>query len=209
LPTGGSDVTVALPLSTLTSSFTAVGGTDAANVWADETLDPSSTSPASNLYHWDGVSWSPPTMVPHVLGDLVAVGSDVFAIADATSVLQVQGLDVAHATTTLLPVDSPLNEISGTAPDDVFVYNGVQLFHFDGTSWSQVRLRPELLADGILGVTPTPGLIDVVYNQSPAHFERLVRTRFWNCRPKETDCHDGVDDDCDGLVDGDDPDCPH
>jgi hypothetical protein len=90
-------------------------------------------------------------------------------------------------------------ELLGTATDDVFLGSTA---HFDGRVWSPLR-------SSAMGGTPIFALPSRLFMMSeqaagPAQF---IRTRFWNQRPRELSCTDGVDDDADGHTDRDDLDC--
>jgi hypothetical protein len=91
--------------------------------------------------------------------------------------------------------------LMGTAADDIFLGNDA---HYDGRVWSPIRATK---VRGVLTAV-TPGRLFT----TNVFFEigglgQIVRTRFWNQRAVEASCADGVDDDGDGLTDGDDDDC--
>ena len=64
--------------------------------------------------------------------------------------------------------------------------------------------------NAIGGLVTTPNMDAVMLNVIglPVVVDALLRTRPWVCEAKETDCTNGVDDDCDGKIDGLDSDCP-
>ena len=184
----------------------ALTGSAPDDVWAAV-----NTTTGTDVYGFDGSAWSAPMSLPNKITSLAVLApDDVFATADAHTILHYDG--VAWSSTEVLALD-PLTLSSATAPDDVFAASDLELFHFDGTSWAQVRAPadPALQTGSIVGLLAHRGYIDILYltaSPNPQQVRQLVRTRPWNCRAKETDCTDGIDDDCDGLVDGDDPDCP-
>jgi hypothetical protein len=98
-------------------------------------------------------------------------------------------------------VTTGVGRLVGTRADDVFLGSDQ---HFDGRVWTPIR------STGIRGAVTaaSPGrllTINVVFERGG--LGQFVRTRFWNQRAREAGCSDGVDDDSDGLTDGDDADC--
>jgi hypothetical protein len=91
--------------------------------------------------------------------------------------------------------------LTGTAPDDVFLGNSS---HFDGRTWTPIR--GSRIRGTVIAATESRLLTnDAIFE--PGGLGQFVRTRFWNGRARERGCDDRVDDDGDGLTDGDDPDC--
>jgi len=179
-------------------------GPGSADVWA------ATQAAAAEIYHWDGAGWTLAYTAPTGIRALAAVApGEVFAFGTDRHVYQLAG-GVWHAT--LLPVINTLLTGAATAPDDVFVATATEIFHFDGARWSPVRAPndPLLGSDTISRIDAHPGYVDFLYLDATGsnQIRRLVRTRPWDCTPTETACSDGVDNDCDGLVDGNDPDCP-
>jgi hypothetical protein len=101
------------------------------------------------------------------------------------------------------PTLSAIRAIGGTASDDVFAAgdDGV-LLHYDGTGWQSVR---PLTTRDIAALFVTPRY--VVTGARFSEIDTLLREQPWSCRAQESACGDGADDDCDGLVDLQDPDC--
>jgi hypothetical protein len=89
--------------------------------------------------------------------------------------------------------------IWGTGPRDVWVgESSGRVFVFDGTQWSAVK-------SPTAGAQPAAaGTARHVYLWGTPAIDRAVQ---WHCRPSEIDCGDAVDDDCDGKIDEQDPDC--
>lgn len=161
-----------------------------------------------SLYHWNGMTWSAPLAIPttvSVVGIRVAGASDIYTLV-LNHVLRYDG---TAWTDTQLPAITDLANITSTAPDDVFVASQRELFHFDGSTWTPVNTPRDFGAAGtdIYSIVAQPGMLELMMGMNGAEHIRLIRTRPWSCRAKETSCHDGVDDDCDGLVDDLDPDC--
>lgn len=107
---------------------------------------------------------------------------------------------------------SELRFISGSATDDVIAASERELFHWDETQWSAMRPPVDFVPNTLdyLPMTDllvSPGRIDMLLHKF--QIRTLMRTRPIRCRAKELDCNDGVDDDCNGLVDGaDSMQCP-
>ncbi len=187
-----------LPSVTIWSS---VSGTGTGDIWAV------SSAPTSALYHWNGLVWSAVAGVP-IANPLAVgtIGSDVFVTAADGSVAHWNG--TTGATTNLVSIH-PLSMVTAIAADDVVVASDVELFHFDGTRWSPIRPPLDTSVNGnvIVAMTsPSAGHIQMLLATHTV--EDLIRTRPWVCRATETNCNDGIDDDCDGLIDQQDSDCP-
>jgi hypothetical protein len=198
------DGTMALDTFIPPATFNCASGTGSADIWA------ATQAAAAEIYHWDGVGWTLAYTAPSGIRALAAVApGEVFAFGNDRRVYQLSG-NVWH--TTLLPAIGLLVAGAATAPDDVFAATPTEIFHFDGARWSPVRAPndPQLASDPIAHIDAHPGYVDFLYfdNTGSNQVRRLVRTRPWDCAVTETVCGDGVDNDCDGLVDGNDPDCP-
>jgi hypothetical protein len=187
------------PVTVAASGFRGASGTGPNDIWA---IAPTTTS--TDIAHYNGSTWSVTTQ-PHEMTAIFAVApNDVFATADDNHILHFDGNTWSD---TVVPVSTQLDHIWASAPDDVMATSLSQAVHFDGTTWSPVRMPSENLST-IRAVTVAPGYIDVLIGGSSQQLvRRLIRTRFWSCRASETDCGDGVDDDCDGNVDVLDTDC--
>jgi len=110
-----------------------------------------------------------------------------------------------------LPVLDFYRGVAGTASDDVVAVGAHTLLHFDGVRWAPIRARTLGLNDGFRRAAVWPhavAIIGLVNNAVSGVADVLVRHGRWACRATETSCDDGVDDDCDGLIDHEDPDCP-
>jgi hypothetical protein len=102
-------------------------------------------------------------------------------------------------------ITESLAQITGSAPDDAWAISSFgSLFHYDGAVWTPVHAQGLELGTGAsIAIWGVPRHLFV----TGAGVSELDRARPWTCRTHETGCGDGVDDDCDGLIDGDDPDC--
>lgn len=91
----------------------------------------------------------------------------------------------------------------GSGPEDVFVAgDGGAVMHYDGTAWMKIN---SITTSTIRGLSGNPRhMVAVGYDGAVVHLRRNLG---WPCRATETQCGDGVDDDCDDLVDAQDPDC--
>ncbi|MGE5186894.1 MAG: hypothetical protein ACM31C_32810, partial [Acidobacteriota bacterium] len=196
--------------SSITASLAIAGekisGTGPDDVW----VTGGSVTAGGAAYHSDGAAWSAPTQLAHHVNALVAVApNDVFASGDGSHVMHYDG--TTWSDTQLLVFD-PLTNASASAPDDVYVASATTIFQFDGSRWARVRSPSDSALGGetLAALSAHRGWIDLLYTSATntQQVRKLVRTRPWNCRASETDCDDGVDDDCDGMVDHLDPDCP-
>ena len=195
---------------TMTSVLTPTAGTAFTSASGRSTTDIWAATDAGAVYHWDGTTWTLVYSAPAGIDGIVAVpGGDVVAVATDRRAYQLHdGTWQATAIGSL----NPLKNLSATAPDDVFASSSDEIFHFDGTRWNPLRRPsdPVLGADPLRALDAHPGFVDLLYQDQfgSQQVRRLIRTRPWNCAATETACGDGVDNDCDGLVDGNDPDCP-
>jgi hypothetical protein len=103
-----------------------------------------------------------------------------------------------------LPSAAKFTEVAGTGADDLVLSSLEDSLHFDGANWSDLRIN-QFLPD--YPVIAMPGWL--IYNP-PENIIMLRRYKAWSaCAAVETDCGDREDDDCDGLIDGEDAvDCP-
>ena len=166
---------------------------------------------AGALWHWDGTSWSSsvPSPSPSLVG-LVAPAPGHLVAIDASYAYTWDG---TSWTSQLLPVVQGAKLIAGTAADNIVVASPAELAQFDGSRWSPVRLPPEASDNpsaSINALVATPNMDAILLNLTTRPFvvRALLRTRPWVCEATETDCTNGVDDDCDGKIDGLDSDCP-
>jgi hypothetical protein len=188
------------PATTPASGYVAASGSGANEIWAIA-FDSTTTT---NVVHYNG-SWTA-TLMPHDIRAIVALApNDVFATADINHILHYDG---TTWTDTVVPVATLLDRITASAHDDVFATSGTEAVHFNGKEWTPVRLPMESTLISVRAVQAAAGYVDFLFGGGGAQsVRRLLRTRFWNCRATETGCSDGVDDDCDGVVDALDPDC--
>ncbi|MDB4957154.1 MAG: uncharacterized protein JWO36_4723 [Myxococcales bacterium] len=186
----------------------AAAGSAPDNVWASG-FDP--VNGGTMIMHWDGTTWSSMHHAAQINDLAVLAPNDVFATTAGRDILHYDGTAWSD---TLVSVAQPLQRIDAAAHDDVFAMTKSELLHFDGSRWSLMRPPndPSVTtpAHDLQDVQVRPGYIDLLYTGPfpPQPLRRLIRTRFWNCRATETNCTDGVDDDCDGRVDSLDSDCP-
>jgi hypothetical protein len=183
------------------TTFLSASGSGPNDVWALA----AGTSASSHLARWNGSAWTV-TQMPYEMYAIVVVGpNNVFVTADTNHILHYDGTawtDIA------VPVVTKLDRLAASAPDDVIASSGAEAVHFDGSTWTPIRFGTEPNAT-LRTVTAAPAFVDTLFSTtSQPIVRRLVRTRMWNCRAKETGCSDGVDDDCDGNADALDSDCP-
>jgi len=185
------------------------------NVWSTALLGPTVTTAASangavyavragspnELWRWTGTAFELVTTQTRTLFEIAVVGpDDVWAVSD-NAILHWNGS--AWSVDDVTPVDP--RQIIATAADDITVASTSAILHFDGTQWSPIR--PPIIdpTNPITNLAATPWRIDILYQR--AH-RGVLRVRPWVCLPTETRCADRVDEDCDGLLDRYDPDCP-
>jgi len=173
-----------------------IWGSGPTNVWA--------VGGGGGIAHWDGDAWksyvSPTTRALH--GVWGSSAKDVWAAGDNGALAHFDG--DAWSSQDVPAVADTLTTIAGTAPDDIWaVSDRASIYHYDGVSWTPVRntLAPETQ---LVGLIAEPRHIFLGGTAPGLAFDRV---RPWSCRAHERACGDGVDDDCDGAIDGDDGDC--
>ena len=186
--------------STTAPNAKAVTGTSSTDIWVcDQT---------SGVWSFDGMTWhqipNPPS------SNLVAIASTAPGRVVAIDTRLAYAWDGTSWTTQVLPITNNALAIAASAPDFIAVTTSSEIAHFDGTTWS--ALRPPGSTNGLQptigGVVMTPNMLGIPLSGVGAlEVRALQRTRPWVCEPTETDCTNGVDDDCDGLIDAQDPDC--
>jgi hypothetical protein len=182
---------------------TAATGSSSTDVWA---LGPTAIS------HWDGATWTAvayPSAQPLV--GIASIGANVVVAVDTEFAYTWDGTSWSQA---LVPVVDGITHIAATAPNQVIVATPTELAQFDGTEWAPVRLPGDqtnnpLATINTLMITPNMYAITVALTTQPFVVRALLRTKPWVCEAHEVECGNGVDDDCDGLIDGLDPDCQH
>jgi hypothetical protein len=124
------------------------------------------------------------------LNDVWGTARDVFAVGNHGTLLR---LENGAWTTMVSGTTNDLHQVRASGTGNVFVTAGDRLLHLRTGAWEPVAGH----GDSPLWVTPTSVYV--------AGFRLdLVGV---NCQAPETNCNDGWDNDCDGLIDGDDPDC--
>jgi hypothetical protein len=178
-------------------------GTSASDVWA---------AGDDAIAHWDGTSWSAvPSPSADPLVGIASIAVDRVVAADARYVYTWDGTSWSQA---FVPVIERIIAIGATAPDQIVVATQTELAQFDGTQWSLMRVPADQVDDpgaSLVALAMTPNMYAILVNRTtlPVVVRALLRTKPWVCEAHETECTNGVDDDCDGLIDALDPDCPH
>ena len=180
------------------ATWTSVSGPAPNDVWAVR---------GNELWHWDGTVWvSEPIPSTNLVAVSARNASDVWVTAANAHALHWDG---TAWTDSFVPAIADLTAIYALAPDDVVAASKFELIHFDGTAWSPIRLDLDTASNALAGLfVPARDRFELIFSNFPAQTRELIRTRPWNCRDHETDCADAIDDDCDGLIDHLDPDCP-
>ncbi len=183
-------------------AIASVSGSSASDVWA--------IAADARAWHWDGTAWSEVTTgAPTPLYAVVTLGDDDVFVAARDG--RIRRFHANAWTEVTVPALAQITFLASTAPDDVIAASARELFHFDGKQWSPMRTPVDFVPNTpdyipIAGLAATPGRIDLMLERY--RVDTMLRTRPIVCRPTETDCHDAVDDDCDGRIDQLDPDCP-
>ncbi|HUS67267.1 MAG TPA: hypothetical protein VMZ28_22170 [Kofleriaceae bacterium] len=129
-------------------------------------------------------------------------GAEVWAVGAAGLMLEWNGAGWTEHTS---PVIDDLRWVTGSARDDLVATGAFgSVLHYDGVAWNPIDIGIDLFAP-VAAVRPRE--IMVLGSGSGPSIARVARAVRWTCRARETGCDDRVDDDCDGLRDGDDPDC--
>jgi hypothetical protein len=175
----------------------------------------SSRSAAPTILHFNGTQWTPVTFpYSNVVRDIDVSPSYLWVTSfgmDTGSVFRYDG-----TTWTQVPNEVPIPAFGASvhlrafADDDVFVLGGDTLNDALVAHWNGIRFDPVRVEGGpVTGVAGSRRALYIASSEGLIGEVRLLgRTRAWTCRTTETDCIDGVDDDCDGLRDGLDSDCP-
>jgi len=173
-----------------------------AGVWVADANHVFIVGAAGRFLLWNGTAWT--SSVIGNGGDLVAVwgtsAANVWVTGAAGQMLHYDG-----ATWSSVPSGTTirLRAIWGTRANDIFAGgDAATVLHFDGTTWTQIRAVDQ---GGSVSAIWGDGR-HVIF--APLYY-MLDRTSFppGGCATSETSCSDGVDDDCDLLVDCNDPDC--
>jgi hypothetical protein len=152
------------------------------------------TDGGGGIFHWNGQSWArmttPWTRTLH--GVWGSGPGDVFAVGERGTILRWDGAvwsEMESGTT------KDLRAVHGSGAGDVFAGGEDVLLHLREGAWEPVALPHRF---SIRGLAVTPARVFVVGDEGEVHLDRGSVT----CVGPETECDDGWDNDCDGLVDG-------
>ena len=174
------------------ATFTAIHASAPDDVWAVA---------GTVVAHFDGSTWSTIATSQSYDAVFASAPDDVWLAGDGV-IAHWDG--VAVSPQDVRAIDA-WTELTGTAADDVFAIGHQVILHFDGVQWAPIESPPLAASDRLAqGAAVAHALL--VTTEQPAT-AILLRHGRWACRASETSCHDGIDDDCDGLVDDADPDC--
>jgi hypothetical protein len=193
------------------------GEQDFLSVWGSGPADVYAVGPNNigdqTVVHWDGQSWNsvfstgfPGTSLYCAWG---SGPNDVYAVGAMGTIVHWDGKTWRSM---ISGTAEDLISVSGSGPGDVFVASQRLLLHLREGVWETVALPSDAVVGGnqFAGATPKPGGLSVsgkrlfvVGGTNETHLDRDSIT----CKGPERDCTDGWDNDCDGLVDGSDPDC--
>jgi hypothetical protein len=166
-------------------------------VWGSGPNDVFIVGTIGSILHWDGTCWG--WMDSGTTLDLLDVwgsaANDVYAVGKAGTILHFDGTRWSMLRS---GITKDLLGVRGSGPSDVFAAAADTLFHLRNGAWEPIAL-PALIS--AIWVTPTR-----VFLAGAQQILRLERDTV-TCTGPEQFCGDGWDNDCDGLIDGDDPDC--
>jgi hypothetical protein len=184
-------------------SALSVSGSAANNLWVVESGTP------NQLWHWDGAMWSQVATgaTTNILAVAAVAPDDVHVSATQGRMLHFNGSTWSE---TIVPALADITFLAYTAKDDVIGASARDLLSYNGEAWSNMRTPVDFVPNTadyipIAGLHVLPSRIDIMLQRYRTR--TLIRTKPLICRATE-DCNDGVDNDCDGLLDGLDPDCP-
>ena len=115
-------------------------------------------------------------------------------------------------TTSQLPFVSTVKAIAASSAHDVIAATPTELAQFDGSRWAPIHVPADsqVSTGAIAQISVVPSMLGLSIS-AVAHTIQtrgLIRTTPWVCETTETNCSDGVDNDCDGKIDALDSDCP-
>lgn len=181
--------------------ITKVSGSGPNDVWALTTT--------MRLFHWTG-TWAEVTNVPQPVEDMVVAGPGVVLVTGGNTAHH--GNEQGWTSDQLPNVPSTPLHLVALAPDFAFGASTTDVFHYDGVRWSLVTQAKDAGNGPIVGIGLTANRLDIVSSPTSVNqtwLRSLVFTREWRCRSSEAGhCSDAVDNDCDGLLDQRDSDCP-
>jgi hypothetical protein len=192
-----------MPVSVTNKHLRAVWGSEPGNVFA--------VGVAGTIVHWDGKTWA--AMSSGSSKEFFSVwGSgprDVYVVGEAGTILHFDG-------ETWSPMQSgttaSLLRVRGSGRGDVFAIGTNVLLHLRTGSWEVIALPSDFNFLPDFGLPPgfsattlavTPSRVFLGGANEILQLDRNGVT----CVGPEKNCTDGWDNDCDGVVDGDDPDC--
>jgi hypothetical protein len=171
-------------------------------VWGSGPGDVFAVGTTGTILRYDGSGWTPmTTTTTGFFRGVAGTGpDDVWAVAQSGGIHHWDGVAWTEAGP---DVDESFYRVAAFAPDDVLVGgSGGRLHHWDGVAWTPIR--PPVSFE-IIGMSGGPQAIYMVGGGGGNKMLRMIRTAV--CDAGETRCRDFTDEDCDGLVDCDDPEC--
>jgi hypothetical protein len=181
------------------SGFTGVWGSGPKDVYV------TAATGGGGLLHWDGMNWSdatPPAPLPQwFYGIWGSASNDIYASGfSGPPGLGAQTVHWDGTRWALMASASNSTRLAGSGRGDVFATGGTQIMHLRAGAWEPIAL-PAM--GSVSGMWVSPSRVDLVGSMGMI---QLVRDSV-TCVGPEQFCDDGWDNDCDGLVDGADPDC--
>lgn len=180
------------------------GGKTLWGVWGSGPSDVYAVGDGGLIFHATAGSWSPiASPISTRLRSVWGSGPrDIFAVGDGGKIIHWNGVAWSLMSS---PTTSVLNGVWGSGPSDVFAVGATgTILHWDGAAWSLMTSRTTNSLEGIWG--STSGEIFAVGGAAAFNVGAIIR-RPRGCTATELSCSDGIEEDCDGLIDCADPDC--
>ena len=172
------------------------------SIWGSGPNDIWAVGFGGTILHFDGAGWNAVSPAPTTDDVYLVWGTgpdDVWAsAAENGTFLHYDGSGWSNLGQT--PAAGYLSSFFGFGPSDTWALTGSGFAQNDGAGWLPVSGSAQ--ATAAWGV---PSALFVV--GANGEINRLDRTVPWNCQPAEASCGDKMDNDCDDLIDVQDPDC--
>jgi hypothetical protein len=169
-------------------------------IWGSSPTDVYAVGYNGVIEHYDGVSWAaqPSGTIEALYGVWGAGANDVYVCGSNGTLLHYDGSTWHHMTSN---VGDDLLGISGTSHSDVFAAGRNTTLHYNGANWQAMQLAGDL--QGVWASFDHvyfAGSLDLAPGGYLAELDRWLL-------PSEGNCSDQWDNDGDGLVNCEDPDC--
>jgi hypothetical protein len=171
---------------------------DLKGLWGSGPRDVFAVGSDGTVVRWDGAIWKiVRAKAGQLLTDVWGSGPDDVFVA-GPGLIHWDGTGWKDVPQAGVPVVPGWSAVGGSGPDDVFFCDGFGLTHSYLGAWEALPLVPSCSR-----LYVTRRQVFAIDGYSATVIDRHSVT----CTAPELFCNDGWDDDCDGLVDGADPDC--